>query len=260
MSASASASDVEAIEEAIKAGSIRRLRSLDQLYPGALERVPLPFHIATEHGAPYKVVKFLIERVPNKVSARTWQDYTALHVATKGTGVSVVRLLLLHGRGLLRARNQYGWTFLHTAVRNGLPLEVIERIVRRWPESVRKTTRDDTGRVPLHFVGEKTSAGVVQFLFGAWAESFDAETRCGCLPLHLAAMNGAPLPVIQLLVRHRPRSTRERGRDGRLPLHVAAFGSTPDVVEYLLKEWPESIRESDDYKNFPLHWLLDLSD
>ena len=137
-----SSSAVEAIEKAIKDGSIERLRSLDEQFPGALERVELPFHLATMSGAPSKVVRFLIERVPNKVSKTDWDKYenTALHAAKKGTCVSVVRLLLRHDPGLLQARNVYGWSFLHTAVRNGLPLKVIKLIVRRWPESVMDKT------------------------------------------------------------------------------------------------------------------------
>lgn len=211
------------------------------------------FHVATRCGSPYELVERMVERMPRRKVSKVsvFLGQTALHTAGKGTGVDVVQLLLEHDEGLLRVLNTFGWTFLHAAVKNGLDLDVIRFIVEEWPESATLTTIHKM--TPLHFVGSETSLEVVVFLIDKWRGSVHSKDKRNNLPLHYAAANGAPLPVIQLLVILHPESVHARGEDGKLPLHRAAAGSTPDVVQYHLDKWFESIGVIDDDGNLPLH-------
>jgi hypothetical protein len=43
---------------------------------------------------------------------------------------------------------------------------------------------------------------------------------------------------------------RQRNFHGRLPIHEAVEEVLPDVVRYLLKVWPESVKENTDGRNF----------
>jgi ankyrin repeat protein len=64
------------------------------------------------------------------------------------------------------------------------------------------------------------------------------------------------LDVIRSIVEARPHVLRERGVDGWLPIHHAINRyNSPEVIRYLLKQWPESIKEALTYDGcyLPMH-------
>jgi ankyrin repeat protein len=70
--------------------------------------------------------------------------------------------------------------------------------------------------------------------------------------LHLAALAGKT-DVVRFLVKRWPEGIRQGNEDLQKPLHLAAIAGNTDVVKFLVEQWPEGTRESDDFWNTPLH-------
>jgi hypothetical protein len=63
------------------------------------------------------------------------------------------------------------------------------------------------------------------------------------LPLHSAAAYGAPLGIVQELIRMHPEATRATSRDQKLPLHLALSLRAPESsVLAILDSWPNATR------------------
>ena len=78
-----------------------------------------------------------------------------------------------------------------------------------------------------------------------------------CLLVHLmCAERKTPLSIIeQLLVANPSALQQQESRGKRLPLHICLFkGSTPDVVEYVLEQYPQAVYHADSEGNLPLHY------
>ena len=89
--------------------------------------------------------------------------------------------------------------------------------------------------------------------------SKDDELRCerwfdqnGALPLHIAAATRAPTDIIELLVKAYPEAVKVKDVWGRLPLHCDMFNEYPqfDLQSY----WPESKSVRDAMGCLPIHY------
>jgi ankyrin repeat protein len=164
----------------------------------------------------------MLDADPESIHEKDCDGKTPLHHAASGYSVSLVQFLVERG---------------------ALPLE-----------------RDDMGRVPLHWVAERsdeerregdTSARITRALIDACPESVRVRGNDGRLPLHLAAEMGV-VGLVRVLVGAWPESVREADEDGRVALH-RALASDEDVpvenrletARFLFEEWPGSIRERD---------------
>jgi len=79
------------------------------------------------------------------------------------------------------------------------------------------------------------------------------------LLLHLALKHGAPLNVIQALVRLYPKACIESNEKGRTPLHLACLLDVPwsfDVVKELCDICPSAAAVKDIYVMLPLHLAM----
>ena len=78
------------------------------------------------------------------------------------------------------------------------------------------------------------------------------------LPLRYAAENHAPADVVDALLKAYPEGAGEKDEHGRLPLRYAAENHAPaDVVAALLKAYPEGAGEKDEYGRLPLHYAVE---
>mmetsp|Transcript_11978 Transcript_11978/g.35053 ORF Transcript_11978/g.35053 Transcript_11978/m.35053 type:complete len:501 (-) Transcript_11978:189-1691(-) len=77
----------------------------------------------------------------------------------------------------------------------------------------------------------------------------------GCYPLHVALSNGAPLPVVRLLVRQAPDVLTRRNAAGAVPLTSAMKSGrcSDEVLLFLLGAGPATVKLSDSRMNSPLH-------
>jgi ankyrin repeat protein len=82
----------------------------------------------------------------------------------------------------------------------------------------------------------------------------------GQIPLHAACgafeIGGGWSPeVIQYLVDQWPESVKVASNSGDLPLHRACSNQALlAVVQYLVEQWPESVKRADNYGWLPLHY------
>ena len=75
------------------------------------------------------------------------------------------------------------------------------------------------------------------------------------MPLHWAVCMQAPLDVVDSLLKAFPEGAKAKGYDGNLPLHDAAEEQAPlEVVAALLKAFPEGAKEKDEDGWLPLHY------
>jgi ankyrin repeat protein len=81
----------------------------------------------------------------------------------------------------------------------------------------------------------------------------------GRIPLYAACRdfeNGTegPLEVVQYLVEQWPQSVKTADFYGDLPLHYACNGKVPlEVIRNLFEQWPESVKTAGNSGNLPLH-------
>lgn len=78
-----------------------------------------------------------------------------------------------------------GVTFLHAAVRNDPPVDIIAEIIQLCPNSPR--ARDCLNRTPLHVAaGVGASAAVIKHLVRIYPEACNVQDEDGRIPLHFA--------------------------------------------------------------------------
>jgi len=78
-----------------------------------------------------------------------------------------------------------------------------------------------------------------------------------CVLMHLmCARRKTPLSIIEQLVVANPSALKQQESQGnRLPLHICLFkGSTPDIVQYVLQQYPQAVYHADSEGNLPLHY------
>ncbi|CAB9499375.1 expressed unknown protein [Seminavis robusta] len=138
----------------------------------------------------------------------------------------------------------YGHPFselpLHQACRNGVPLQIIQLLVERFPESV--WIPNEKGELPLHAACGRycqrsrhridgtlqwhCSCGsvckrkgghdleVIQYLIDIYPEALTVAGKRNCFPLHHAVQSGASLEIIQVLVEAAPQVLQAKRRIG----------------------------------------------
>jgi hypothetical protein len=172
-----------------------------------------------------------------------------------------------------------GWLPLHIACDNTAPLEVVQYLVKQWPEAVKTTNVD--GKTPLGYAQNPDAR------FGrpirkviAWLQDVDAgritfEIPSKQLPVSTpskpepepklehdiakqlqSACSEQPQQVdtIRFLVEACPEAVKVPNDNGSLPLHVACAYKAPlDVIQYLVEQWPEAIKTANHNGSLPLH-------
>ena len=138
---------------------------------------------------------------PDSVALLTHHPLTNVNAVTVGMGdmplhtavhsAQIINMLLQHPRVDVNARNKYGETALHEAVR--LPSVPVVHALLSDPR-VDVNARDVRGNTPLHFAAgrlganEAAMAAVAQLLIRAQGVDVNAQDTAGMTPLHKAAM------------------------------------------------------------------------
>ena len=163
----------------------------------------------------------------------------------------------------IHARDPYGYTALHYAVRN--QDRRITKYLLEFPGSSLTEIQDNIGQSALHWAAQLCLVDIVGLLCDANA-SVTAEDKLGWTPLHhlcsstLAAdptNEGAVLSIIRRLI----RSARDekiwmlRDKRGRMPLHVAAtYGVSIPICKELLRLDTDGAHAIDRQGWTPLHF------
>lgn len=227
---------------------------------------------------------------------------TALHMVCKlmDPPVDVVQSLINCAPETVTWPDSNGWLPLHHACANGASGKVLNVLVQAYPEG--KIHQDRRSRTPLHFAffrrdahedgGMKSSsqngggAGgspvtsdgvnkdemdgdadddvgnsmpeIVRLLADSGAAELQDEG--GMLPMHYASAYGTTWEVLEVLLENYPESITKRENKGRNPLHLAMVNahrkSSPVVVGFLLeKNAADIINTYDDDNHLPIHLL-----
>ena len=95
----------------------------------------------------------------------------------------------------------------------------------------------------------------------AWSKRtgfFEGRTVANVLPIHEAAVGGAPLDVMQALVNAYPAGLSQvESSYQRMPLHCACRkNAIPHVIQLLCEAQPEACLAADSLGRLPLHYAL----
>jgi ankyrin repeat protein len=245
-------------------------------------------------------------RARREAATHTGQHLTtALHMACKlpDPPPDVVSLLVSCAPEVVGWPDSQGWLPLHHACANGASGKVLGLLVKAYPEG--KVCQDKRYRTPLHFAffrreddaqqrgggqgqrrgedgggggggggGGKNEGGgdddddddrvgdtmpeIVRLLADSGAAELQDEG--GMLPLHYASAYGTTREVLEVLLENYPESIAKTENKGRNPLHLAMVNahrqSSPKVVGFLLeKNADEIINSYDDDNHLPIHLL-----
>ena len=140
---------------------------------------------------------------------------------------------------------------LATAVRDGTPLEDIERLLRAAPAAA--LAADQQGKLPLHVAAFQGRTDVVRLLLAAAPATATATAAHLFTPLHCAAFHGHA-DTVSLLLEAAPAAALARDANGRTPLHYAAFwGRRGGAAQALLAAAPGAAAVRDSNGDSPLH-------
>eukprot|EP00580_Thalassiosira_gravida_P013621 CAMPEP_0201681822 /NCGR_PEP_ID=MMETSP0494-20130426/51307_1 /ASSEMBLY_ACC=CAM_ASM_000839 /TAXON_ID=420259 /ORGANISM="Thalassiosira gravida, Strain GMp14c1" /LENGTH=904 /DNA_ID=CAMNT_0048165575 /DNA_START=19 /DNA_END=2733 /DNA_ORIENTATION=- len=212
---------------------------------------------------------------------------TALHMVCKlmDPPVDVVLSLIECAEDTVTWPDSNGWLPLHHACANSASGKVLSVLVQAYPEG--KVQQDKRLRTPLHFtffrkdyindpslkkhilnsegkiVDDDDDVGnsmpeIVTLLADSGAAELEDEG--GMLPLHYASAYGTTGEVLEVLLENYPESITKRENKGRNALHLAMVNahrkSSPMVVGFLLEKNAAEIKDSyDDDHHLPIHLL-----
>lgn len=114
------------------------------------------------------------------------------------------------------------------------------------------------GRPLIHACSERGNGDVVALLLAAHPQAATTPAAVGnVLPLHLAIINGAPVAVVEALLRVAPeaalaRCEGEQGDENMLPLHFVQKETPVEAVAALLRASPQAAEAIDGNGNLPL--------
>jgi ankyrin repeat protein len=256
------------------------VRRLVQEFPGFLSKrscfyrlrgrsADLPLHYAIEQNASVDVLGILISAYPEALEMKNGDGEIPLHAAIIWGHVAPNVMKLLMTTKTVRVPNKDGNLPLHCYLQvHATPdLQVVQSMVRLFPNSVRRTTKD--GDTPTHSAcraARNSNLEVVRFLINKNPRALRMKNNLGYIPLCYAFLVCAEvqlLPVIRLLVEACPETVQELDASGNTVLHryllLRAFvnhNRQPDlsVLEYLIMVYPDSLAIRDKVKKLtPLH-------
>jgi len=206
-----------------------------------------PLHLAAKNGHK-EIVGVLLSKGAD-ANAKDGNGWTPMHFAAEKGRKEIVVALLAHGGA--NTNNKQCSTPAEYAAREGFkdlaelitsapetkPKESVHVVVQKGDlRTLEKMIADDPDllsapdedrKTPLHHA---ESGSIADFLLGKGADP-RAQDKTGCIPLHIAAMNGHKGVVAALL--SKGSDVNARGDGGWTPLKFATYMGRDDVAELL---------------------------
>lgn len=249
----------EAILNEAPLGIIRRLVDL---YPSSVSMTDqvgnVPLHLALLSNTPNNVVIYLLAKYPKAANTKNRDGLKPIDVAVRASNPKD------KARGKILKLFAHFTTTKKTPATNrssGLECDYDENCSKLYT----KIQSRDWSRV-MHFLNkgewqaDNLISDMVNTIFynqetGTPEEEVKAlvvrhyskdgkDAYWARLPLHLAILCDAPLPIVSRLVDIYPASVYTPDWQSMLPIHLAMYyGASDDVVAYLLMRYPDSINK-----------------
>ena len=149
---------------------------------------------------------------------------------------------------LLCSEEHHGVTFLHAAVRNSPPIEIIDQIIKICPDAPRAC--DCLNRTPLHVaVGVGASIDLINYLMKSYPEACTIQDEDGRTPLHFECDSESVLfegdqggrgppsfEVVQTLLSGSIKAASMEDEDGTSPIEYAIISNANVRVVKVLQQ------------------------
>ena len=129
---------------------------------------------------------------------------------------------------------------LHLALEQCAPLVVIEALLAIYPKGIKKKTeRKAGGFLPLHYVMENirnVEYDYFEYILSLHPKASKVRTAKGLLPLHMAAIKGAKLPVFKILIKKNDYACdlKTKGKNKKFALRICAENNAALKVRKLI--------------------------
>lgn len=158
-----------------------------------------------------------------------------MHDLCKGFGALMSRSKLPGFAEEASRRNDRGNLPLHAACSFQPTTEVIEMLIRSYPEGPR--VANNIGNLPLHQAAMwQASVEVLDILLEAFPEGSAVRNQYGSLPLHMASSNQAKMETIRRLMEVYPEAVHLQNDDGMTPLDLVLADESPNEAVVAMLE------------------------
>jgi len=227
------------------------------------EVTPLQRALEKYPNVPLETIQYMLQACPDSVMEKNQDGMTGLHTAVlEGLPVDVTQKLLNVCPNAATVKDtDAGMTPLMYAILNDAPMNVIQALLEACPESA--SIPDADGTSP--FCCGIAKVEVLQAILDTDSSAVRAVDKEGSTPLHFAVKERVPASVIEFLLKAYPDATTVKDTHGRTPLHNALgnHGSSHhraphEVVQLLLKACPDAAKEKDEMGRTPLYWGIEM--
>jgi len=230
------------IHEAAKEGNIsdlRRLLSEDKDSTRLEDKNGYrPLHVAVQYGQK-EAAKMLLQRGADEYAQTANAFKTALHIAAATDNMFFLDLLDNNrSRLAVKARDMYGYTPLHVAVR-AENQQVISTLLRRGADMEAKS---HDGETTLLYAVRKGNRSIVELLLQNGAD-VHARDKKGNSVLHKAENYGTYAMLNSHYVDFWHEDNFHENQDGQTPLHLAAKRCNNFVVEDMCRRGANPAQE-----------------
>jgi ankyrin repeat protein len=238
----------------------------------------LGFRLETDswpnHNINDDLVKVLLDAYPEATREFCFGTLPLHFACLQGASLNLVYMLIDKNIEAVSVKDKNEMLPLHylCASKSAL-LECAKWLIDWYPEGV--ATKDWSDRTPLlyalgaHFYQDtwptrsvsKEDAALISLLLFPGALTHRWEPENSCLPIHIACKNKAPREILDILLKHYPEAIYAKDDNGMLPLHFScASGSAVSAISLLLDCFPESIACADVNGMLPLHYACKSGD
>ena len=230
------------IHEAAKEGNISELRRLLSEDGDSMKLEDkcgyLPLHVAVQHGQ-QKAAKVLLQQGADEYAQTANAFRTALHIAAATDNMFFLDLLdKSRSKMAVKARDMYGYTPLHVAVR----AENQQAAMTLLKKDADMEAKSRKGETALHYAVRKGNRSIVNFLLQNKAD-VRARDKKGNSVLHKAENFEIYALLNSYFVDFWQEDNLHENHDGQTPLHLAAERGNNYVVEDMCKRGANPAQE-----------------
>ena len=186
------------------------------------------------------IVNTIIEKHPETLEDTSKYGASPLHIAAVGNKSEAVSIIIAKCPSILQ-RVCEGVTALHVAVRLGF-VDVVKTIIEKHPETLKDTSND--GLTALHMAIKENNFDVARAIIGKDCDTLEHKISNGSRAVHLAA----EIDNLEMfkLVAGKCHNIYEKAIRGSSILHLAARHDHPEIISYIIRNYPNLLQQKDD--------------